>query len=208
MPNLLTVKQTSTEPKAMPDLIVIIGPPASGKAAVGLALSQSTGFRFFHNHMTAEPAAALFGWGTEAYGEAADEIRLSLLTRALAQPLMPSIIFTFFWVFDQAKDNCFVAKLVDLFEAKGQRVFFVELIASLETRVAREGTPLRLALKPSKHDVERAKAFHAEADAKYQMNSCNDFPYPARHVVINTEKQSPAESAEMVIRHFGLSRNA
>ena len=54
------------------DLVVIIGPPASGKAAAGLALSQLTGFCFFHNHMTAEPAAALFGWGTEAYGEAAE----------------------------------------------------------------------------------------------------------------------------------------
>lgn len=79
----------------MPDLVVIIGPPASGKAAIGLALSELTGFRFFHNHMTAEPVAALFGWGTPAYAEALTELRLSLLTRAVEQVGMPSIVFTF-----------------------------------------------------------------------------------------------------------------
>jgi hypothetical protein len=54
----------------MTDLIVIIGPPAAGKAAVGHELAKVTGFRFFHNHMTAEPVAALFGWGTDRFREA------------------------------------------------------------------------------------------------------------------------------------------
>jgi hypothetical protein len=192
----------------MPDLIVIIGPPASGKAAVGLALSQLTGFRFFHNHMTAEPAAALFGWETEAYGEAAAEMRLSLLAKALAQPNMPSIVFTFVWAFDLPEDNHFVSKLIELFESKGQRVFFVELTATLHARVSREGTPLRLSLKPAKHDVERAKAFHLEADGKYQMNSRADFPYPDKHLVIDTESQSPTESARLILQHFGFARTA
>ncbi len=190
----------------MSDLVVIIGPPASGKAAVGLALSQITGFRFFHNHMTAEPVAALFGWGTEAYGEAAAETRLLLLAKALAQPGMPSIVFTFVWAFDLEADNRFVEKLADLFESKGRRVFFVELTATLQARISREGTPLRLSLKPAKHDVERAKALHLEADRKYRMNSNGDFPYPGRHLVINTERQSPAESAELIIQHFGFVR--
>lgn len=192
----------------MSNLIVIIGPPASGKAAVGLALSQLTGFRFFHNHMTAEPATALFGWGTEAYGEAAAEMRLSLLEKALTQANMPSIVFTFVWAFDLSEDSHFISKLIELFESKGQRVFFVELTASLQARVAREGTPLRLSLKPAKHDVERAKALHLEADGKYRMNSRGDFPYPQGHLVIDTECQSPLESAELIIRHFGLARTA
>lgn len=190
------------------DLVVIIGPPASGKAAAGLALSQLTGFCFFHNHMTAEPAAALFGWGTEAYGEAAAEIRLSVLAKALQQPGMPSIIFTFVWAFDLPADNRFVSNLVEMFESKGRNVFFVELAATRQARIAREGTPLRLSLKPAKHDVERAKAFHLEADGKYRMNSVADFPYPGRHIVVDTEAHSPAQSAEMILRHFGFARMA
>lgn len=192
----------------MPDLVVIIGPPASGKAAVGLALSQLTGFRFFHNHMTAEPVAALFGWGTEAYSEVAAEVRLSLLTKALAKPNMPSIVFTFVWAFDLPADDRFIANLIELFESKGKRVFFVELTATLQARVAREGTPLRLSLKPAKHDVERAKAFHLETNGRHRMNSHADFPYPERHIIIDTEKQPPNESAKLIVQHFGLAREA
>ena len=53
----------------MADLIIITGPPAARKAAVGHELATLTGFRFFHNHMTAEPVATLFGWGTDLFGE-------------------------------------------------------------------------------------------------------------------------------------------
>jgi hypothetical protein len=189
----------------MSDLIVIIGPPASGKAAVGFSLSQLTGFRFFHNHMTAEPVAALFGWGTELYGEVAAELRLSLFSKALAQPDTSSIIFTFVWGFDIPDDNRFMAQLVGLFESKGRRVFFVELIAGVEVRIAREGTPLRLSLKPSKQNVEFSRSLHVGLDSKYRMNSRNDFPYPARHIIIDTEKQPPAESALLICRHFGFA---
>lgn len=189
----------------MPDLVVILGPPASGKAAIGSALAELTGFRFFHNHMTAEPVAALFGWGTPLFGEAMAEVRLSLFSKALAQPQMPSIIFTFVWAFDMPEDHQFMAQLVELFRSKSRKVFFVELIASLQARVAREGTPLRLSLKPAKRDVERARAMLAVYDGKYRMNSNNDFPYPDSHLIVDTERHSPAESALLVARHFGLA---
>jgi hypothetical protein len=187
------------------DLVIIIGPPASGKAAVGSALAQLAGFRLFHNHMTAEPAAALFGWGTPLFGEALTEVRLSLLSKALAQPQMPAIIFTFVWAFDVPSDNHFMAQLVDLFRSKHCKVFFVELIASLQARVAREGTPLRLSLKPAKRDVERAKTLHAEYDGKYRMNSNNDFPYPDSHLIVDTERHTPAEAARLVAQYFGFA---
>jgi cytidylate kinase len=189
----------------MADLVVIIGPPASGKAAVGSSLAQITGFRLFHNHMTAEPAAALFGWGTPLFGEALTEIRLSLLSKALAHPQMPAIIFTFVWAFDVPTDNHFMAQLVELFRSSHCKVFFVELVATLQARVDREGTPLRLSLKPAKRDVERARALHAEYDGKYQMNSNNDFPYPDSHLIVDTERHTPAEAARLVAQHFGFA---
>jgi len=188
----------------MPDLVVILGPPAAGKAAIGSALAEATGFRLFHNHMTAEAAAALFGWGTPLYGEAVAEIRLWLLSKALAEPSVPSIIFTYVWAFNLAEDHRFMSQLVELVEVRGRQIYFVELLASLPARIAREGTPLRLALKPTKHDVERARALHAELEGKYRMNSEQDFPYPSRHLIIDTESHPPARSAHLVARHFGF----
>lgn len=188
----------------MPDLIVFVGPPASGKAAIGHALAGLSGFRLFHNHMTAEAAAALFGWATPAYAEAVEATRLMLLGKALDQADSSNIVFTYAWAFDFAADCAFVERLVNLFESAGRQVFFVELLASTEARIAREGTPLRLALKPAKRDVERARALHAEADARYQLNSNGAFPYPERYLLLDTERQPPDESALLVARHFGF----
>jgi hypothetical protein len=188
----------------MPDLVVLFGPPAAGKAAIGSALAEATGFRLFHNHMTAEAAAALFGWGTPLYGEAVAEIRLWLLSKALAEPSVPSIIFTYVWAFNLAADHRFMSQLVELVEFRGRQIYFVELLASLPARIAREGTPLRIALKPSKQDVARARGLHAELDGKYRMNSEQDFPYPSRHLIVDTESHPPVRAAHLVAEHFGF----
>jgi hypothetical protein len=188
----------------MPDLIVIIGPPASGKAAVGTELQKLTGFRFCHNHMTAEAAAALFGWDTDLYREAATEVRLLLLSKALAQKGAPSVIITFMWYFDQDADNLFMAQLVAMAEQHGGKVYFIELLASQAARIAREGSPLRVALKPSKRDVAQARELHAHADANHQMNSDGDFPYPERHVIVDTEAHDAAAAARHVMQAFGF----
>ena len=184
----------------MPDLIVIFGPPAVGKAAVGHELAQRTGLRFFHNHMTAEPVAALFGWGAAPW--LLSQLRITLFTEALAQPNMPSIIFTFVWALDLEGDGEFIQKVVALFEASGGQVFFVELVASLPARLEREGTPLRLSLKPSKHNVQSARALLVEFEGKYKLNSANDFPYPEHHLVLNTEQYSPLECAQRIAAHW------
>jgi hypothetical protein len=187
----------------VPDLIVIFGPPAVGKAAVGHALAKLTDFRFFHNHMTAEPVAALFGWGAAPW--LLSQLRLTLFTAALAQPHMPSIIFTFVWALDRESDGEFIQQVVPLFEASGGQVFFVELIASLPARLEREGTPLRLALKPSKHNVQASRALLVEFEGKGKFNSTNDFPYPERHLVLNTEQYSPLECAQRIVAHWAFN---
>ena len=189
----------------MPDLVIIFGPPACGKAAIGHELAKLTGFRFFHNHMTAEPVAALFGWDTPMYSETAAEIRLLLLSKALDEDGSPSIIFTFVWAFDLDTDNLFISQLVSIAKERGRQAYFVELTSSREARMAREGTPFRLQHKPAKRDVQRARALHAKIDAKHKMNSEGDFPYPSHHVIIDTEAQEPLESARMIAGAFGFS---
>jgi hypothetical protein len=186
------------------DLVCIFGPPASGKAAVGNELAQMTGFRFFHNHLTAEPVAAMFGWGTAAYREAIEEVRHWFFEKALALENSPSIIFTFVWFLDDPTDNRVVADLVSLFEKHGRKVYFIELSASVEVRLAREGTPFRTLIKPSKRNVEQARKTIMEYDKKAKMNSNGSFPYPHSHFSLNTEQQDAVESARQICQHFGF----
>ena len=180
----------------MADLLVIVGLPAAGKAAIGHAVARLTGYRLFHNHLTAEPAAALFGWGTPRQEQFATELRLLAFSRLLENPTSLGTIFTFVWGFDLSVDNDFIAEVVRLFESKQQKVFFVELLPSLESRIAREGTPLRLSLKPSKNDVERARALHLELVGKYRLNSEGKFPYPDRHLIVDTDIHTPDEGRQ------------
>jgi hypothetical protein len=186
------------------DLVCIFGPPAAGKAAVGYELAQMTGFRFFHNHLTAEPVAAMFGWGTPAYQEAIEEVRRWFFQKALAIENSPSIIFTFVWFLDDLADTRVIADLVSLFESHDQKVYFVELHASVETRLAREGTPFRVALKPSKRNVEQARRTIIEYELKARMNTSGGFPYPNVHLILNTEKQDAVDSARLICNHFGF----
>ena len=192
----------------MPDLIVIAGPPASGKAAIGHALAELTGFRLFHNHLTADAAAALFGWGTPLYLESTAEMRLTLLKRALSEPDSPNIIFTFVWAFDLAEDRRFMAELAALFTDRGHRVFYVELLASLQTRLLREGTAFRVERKPAKRDVHAARKVLLDFEGRFRMNSSGDFPVPELHLLVDTEQQDPVASAELICRRFGFRRTS
>lgn len=73
----------------MPNLVILFGPPASGKAAIGNELAALTGYRFFHNHLTADPAAALFGWGTERFSAMVDATRELLFREAARDSTIP-----------------------------------------------------------------------------------------------------------------------
>ena len=56
-------------------LVIIFGPPAVGKMAVGLELERLTGFRLFHNHMTVNPIIRLFPFESAPYRRLVTELR-------------------------------------------------------------------------------------------------------------------------------------
>jgi ATP-dependent Lon protease len=48
---------------APPLLLLIVGPPAVGKMSVGQAITERTGLRLFHNHISIELALRYFDYG-------------------------------------------------------------------------------------------------------------------------------------------------
>ncbi len=192
----------------MPNLIVIFGPPASGKAAIGHVLAERLGYRFFHNHLTANPVAALFGWVTPRYGEVVDEVRTLLFQRAAADPDIPGVVFTFVWGVDLPEDTAMMEKVKSIFSSAGGRVYFVELLASLEARIAREGTPFRVRHKPNQDDVEAARARQVEFASRYKMNTDGRLPIDSSHIIIDTEAYTPEDAALEIQRQLGLTNSA
>jgi hypothetical protein len=152
--------------------VMLFGPPAVGKMTVGRELSRLTGYRLLHNHMTVEPVLDIFPFGSPPFTRLVGEFRRRILEEAIAAEL-PGLVFTMVWGLELADDRALVASYVDLVEASGGRVSFVELYASLEERLARNRTELRLSEKRSKRDLEFSDANVLDLEDNYVMNTAD-----------------------------------
>ena len=183
-------------------LVVMVGPPAVGKMAIGRELERRTGLPLLHNHMTIDLVLPFFEFGSERFSRLVGGFRRSILDE-VAESDLPGLIFTYVWAFEEAGDHAFVKGLVGPFTASGGRAVFVELFAPLEVRLTRNETPLRLLEKPSKRDVAASRARLLDIDNRHRMNSDDDFPLP-NHLVIDTTNLSVEQSAARVIEYFSL----
>lgn len=191
----------------MKTLVVIFGPPAVGKMTVGRELSRLTGFPLFHNHMTLEAVAPVFGWGTPQFHRLVGEFRRRVIEEAVGSDL-PGLIFTYVWALNDPADKAFIDELMGIFERAGERVCFLELADDLDVRLVRNRSELRLAEKPSKRDVEFTERDLLADEQRYVMNSNDDFFYPERHLKIVNTQFAPDAVAEAAVRHFELPRVA
>jgi hypothetical protein len=182
-------------------LVMLVGPPAVGKMTVGRELSALTGYPLFHNHLSIEPVVEVFDWGSPSFVRLTSELRRRVVEEAVVAQL-PGLIFTFVWAFDDPADREYVDWLTEPVRSAGGRVDFVELYADQATRLDREGTPLRLAHKRSKHDVEASRRWLRDADAHHQLSSDGDFAYPTQHLRLDNSGLTPVEAADRIARHL------
>jgi hypothetical protein len=184
---------------------LIVGPPAVGKMTVGHELAARTGLRLFHNHHTIDLVLRFFEFGSPPFTRLVSEFRRRILEEVAASDL-PGLIFTYVWAFDQPTDSASVERFAEIFRARGGRVLFVELEATQAERLRRNETEFRLAEKPSKRDLEASRRRLLENDAQYRLNSASEFDGRDDYLRIDTTALSAAETAELIIDRFGLTR--
>jgi hypothetical protein len=184
-------------------LVILFGPPAVGKMAVGMELERLTGLRLFHNHMTIDLVLRFFEFGEPAFHRLVSEFRARIFEEVAASGL-PGLVFTYVWALDVPDDRAFVDHLCGIFQARGAEVCFVELAADLEERLRRNETELRLAEKRPKRDLERSRRLLLEAEEKYRLNSAGDFFYPERHLRIDNTHLPPDAVARRIAEAFRL----
>lgn len=115
-------------------VVFLFGPPAVGKLTVARELSELTGLRLFHNHLTVDLVVSLFVFGTKPFIELREKIWLETLRLAAEEG--QSFIFTFNPESTVPED--FVERACQLVENGGGRVAFVELTCpepELESRI-------------------------------------------------------------------------
>lgn len=177
-------------------LLIIFGAPAVGKATVGKLIASQTDFKLFHNHMIMDGVMDLFGVGTLSENRLSKLIRTAVIEEAASSGI--DLIFTYVWNFgsERGKDNISIYK--DIYESRGGEVFFIELTASLVTRVERADTIDRKEMKAHAPNGERVS----------QLESALDFHSPRpfyfdNFLQIDTTNKTAEDTAKQIISIVG-----
>ena len=114
------------------------------------------------------------------------------------------MIFTFMWAFDAQEDWDYVKKVAGLFESHGAEVYYVELAADRDVRLARNKTENRLLNKPTKRDLAASEQRFIRTEEKYRLNSLpGEIPFE-NYIRIDNTDLSPEAAAEMIKERFCL----
>lgn len=181
-------------------LVILIGNCAVGKMTVGQELMKITDLRLFHNHMTIEPVIEVFG---DYKGKVVSRIR-EVIFEEFAKSDNYGLIFTYMWAFNYQEDWDYVAHVTDLFKSHGAEVYYVELVAPQEVRLARNVTENRLKHKASKRDIEVSNQRLIRDDTRYRCESLEgEIPFE-NYIKIDNSQLEPDVVAQMIKERFGL----
>ena len=181
-------------------LVFIIGSGAVGKMTVGQELMKITNLRLFHNHMTIEPVIEIFGQHTR---DAVNRLR-QVIFEEFAKSDNYGMIFTYMWAFDHQADWDYVEHVKRIFQPYNTEFYYVELVASREVRLERNGTENRLRNKASKRDVELSNQRLVREDTKYRLESLDgEIPFE-NYVKIDNSELAPDVVAQMIKERFAL----
>ena len=170
-------------------LVFLHGAPAVGKLTVARELAALTDFRLFHNHLTVDLASSLFSFGSEPFILLREQIWLAAFAQAARNNV--SLIFTFNP--ERTVREKFIRDTIDLVEAAGGKVVFVELTcteAELEQRLEDESRREfgKLASLEQYRSLKNAGAFQ--------------FPKLPKGISIDTTKQPPANTARLIAEYI------
>jgi shikimate kinase len=191
-----TDEEIARGPGDVPTLVMLYGPPASGKTTVGRELAELTGFRLFINHLTVTPAKALFpdGEPAAAYFALLSEWRLTGITAALRAGA--SVVFTM--VYSGSPDDSLIARIVAAVRAEGGRGRFVELHAPVPVLTSRVGNESRAKLgKMTTPDALRRVLEDRDVTASVA--------YPEITIRLDTSIHAPDTAARRIADEFALT---
>lgn len=183
-------------------VVFILGNAAVGKMTVGQELQKLTDFRLMHNHITIEPVLEVFGYYDNRL---VSSLRFTML-EALSKTQFDGVIITLMLNFDSPSDWSYLEKLMSFFD-ESTEFYYVELCASLETRLYRNRTSNRLEHKPSKRDIKSSEMRIKTDDSFGRYETYKDeFPYN-NFIKIQNDNLSAKEVALIIQNRFKLKED-
>jgi hypothetical protein len=185
-------------------LVIIVGPPAAGKAAVGAALADRYGFKLFHNHVSLDAVTQVFDWGTPPFGRLVETIRRDVITEAAESGI--DLVFTFVWDFADPRDQEIMERYRDIVASRGSDVYFLELFAEQSERIRRNTLPERLAMKRRTAESNTPEWIQG-LDRQHRLNTDAVHPFPLSdpYLRVDNTHLHPLAVAEMAAEAFGFT---
>jgi hypothetical protein len=172
-------------------VVFIYGPPAVGKLTVASLLAERTGFKLSHNHAIIDAVLPVFGYGTKPFRELVNRVREDIIETAVRERI--DLVMTYGYV---AEERSVVARYVDLVEANGGTVLFVQLTASREALSDRVTLPSRAShgkLTDPAPLLKMLDRWDFTAGVPFEPN-----------LAIDTEALAPQATVDEIIAHNGL----
>ena len=189
----------------MANLIIICGPQAVGKMTVAESVRDKLKYNLMMNHDSIEVSDKIFGFATPAQKEFNAVFREKAFELAVKHNV--DLLFTYVCAFEMPQEREYLTKLANLFEADGGNFYFIELNATLETRLERNVTSHRLERKASKRNVEWSRENLLRDTERHRLNSDPDEIWFKNHIKIDNTNLAPDEVADIIINTFKLTAN-
>jgi len=176
---------------------------------LGKELTKQTGYNLLHNHMSIEFALQFFQYGTEGFNAINSTIRQTVFEE-IAKHEPNGFIFTYMMAFNLQSEKKYLMDIADLFTSSPQdwEMYYIELMADLETRLTRNTLPDRIQAKPSKQNTELTTKRLLESNKKYQLNSNGTIPIlTANWLILDTTELKVAESVNKIMDFCGIEAN-
>lgn len=181
-------------------LLFLIGNSSVGKMTVGQELTKLTPLRLFHNHMVIEPVLEVFG---QFRGDIIQKLR-RVIFEEFSKTDNYGLIFTYMWAFDMQSDWDYIESVKQIFGLPEEDVYYVELIAPQEIRLARNVTENRLKNKASKRDIASSNERLLRDDQNYRCESLPGEIQFTNYLRLDNSDISAEEVAKRIQDHFSF----
>ena len=176
----------------MVDLVLLHGPPASGKLTVARELGALTGARVFHNHLTLDVAKSVLDFGAPGFWPLVGELRLASF-RSLFEHGTGTVVAT--WCYEEPEDRELFLRIRSIAASANGRVLPVFLSCDLACLEGRVGNDHRREMDKL-HDVERLRTLLSRKNYRAIPDD--------RCITVDSGVVSAEANARAIVEAFGL----
>ena len=186
------------------DYVLIVGPPAVGKATVAREVARLTGYRLLLNTLTTEMLSTVFTRFERPFGPLHVEFQSRILEEALKAGM--SVVGTVAWALQDETNWRIARERNAMVAASGGRTCIAELTAPLNTLIERNRLPDRIADKPKQASTLTDTVIRDMTQRHRFVSEPGELAEFGPFLRIDTTVTSPTAAAERMVEAFGLQR--